>query len=52
MGVTKSLLVVDMPKGTYRKKLAIKNAKKLMKETGCDAIKLESNKKILKLSNI
>ena len=50
MGVTKSLLVVDMPKGTYKdKKLAIKNAKKLMKETGCDAIKLESNKKNFKI---
>ena len=46
MGVKKSLLVVDMPKGSYKnKKLAEKNVKKVMKITGCDAIKLESNKK-------
>ena len=46
MGIKKSLLVVDMPKGTYKNKItAAKNARKVIKDTGCDAIKLESNKK-------
>ena len=45
-GVKKSLLVVDMPKGTYKnKKLAKKNAQLIMKLTHCDAVKLESNNK-------
>ena len=49
MGVKKSLLVVDMPKGSYNNlKQAKKNAKFVMKETKCDAIKLENNKKIIK----
>ena len=43
-GVKKSLLVVDMPKGTYiNKTTAKKNAKKIMKMTNCDAVKIESN---------
>ena len=46
MGVKKTLLVVDMPKGSYSNtKFALKNARKVMSKTGCDAIKLESNKK-------
>ena len=46
LGVKKSLLVVDLPKGTYKnEKSAEKNAKYLIKKTKCDAIKLESNKK-------
>ena len=45
-GVKKSLLVVDMPKGTYiNKTTAKKNAKKIMKMTNCDAVKIESNNK-------
>ena len=45
-GIKKSLLVVDMPKGTYiNKKIAKENAKKIIKLTKCDAVKLESNKK-------
>ncbi len=45
-GIKKSLLVVDMPKGTYsNERLAKKNAKLVIKLTGCDAIKLESNAK-------
>ena len=45
-GIKKSLLVVDMPKGSYKnKKQAKENAKLLIKKTGCDAVKLESNKK-------
>ncbi len=55
MGVKKSLLVVDMPKGTYNDiRSAEKNAKYLIKKTGCDAIKIESNKKnyeIIKILN-
>ena len=50
MGIKKSLLVVDMPKGTYsEKKIAEKNARYVIKKTGCDAIKLESNKKNYKI---
>lgn len=45
-GIKKSLMVVDMPKGTYTTpKLAIKNAKLIFKKTGCDAVKIESNSK-------
>ena len=45
-GIKKSLLVVDMPKGTYANKhIAVKNAKLIMKITKCDAVKLESNNK-------
>ena len=51
MGVKKSLLVVDMPKGSYSNfKEAFKNAKNVIKKTRCDAIKLEnyqSNYKII-----
>ena len=46
LGIKKSLMVVDMPKVTYRnKKNAKKNARLLKKITGCDAVKIESNKK-------
>jgi 3-methyl-2-oxobutanoate hydroxymethyltransferase len=46
MGINKSLLVVDMPKNSYSNlKLAEKNAKLIIKQTGCDAVKLESNNK-------
>jgi 3-methyl-2-oxobutanoate hydroxymethyltransferase len=46
MGIKKSLLVVDMPKGTYNNiKMAEKNVRKVIQRTKCDAIKLESNKK-------
>ena len=49
-GIKKSLLVVDMPKGSYGNlKLARKNAKLLMKKTDCDAVKIESNKKNFKI---
>ena len=41
-GVKKSLMVVDMPFNTYASKnLALKNAKKIIKKTKCDAVKLE-----------
>ena len=46
MGIRKSMLVVDMPKGSYDNiKLAKKNAKLVMRKTKCDAIKIESNGK-------
>ena len=49
-GIKKSLLVVDMPKGSYRNlNLAKKNAKLLIRKTKCDAIKIESNKKNFKI---
>ncbi|MDC0903024.1 3-methyl-2-oxobutanoate hydroxymethyltransferase [Pelagibacteraceae bacterium] len=49
-GVKKSLLVVDMPKGTYNNPLqAKKNAKLLIKKTKCDAVKIESNNKNFKV---
>ena len=45
-GLTKSLLVVDMPKGSYKTaNLAKKNAKLIFKKTGCDAVKIGSNNK-------
>ena len=50
MGIKKSLLVVDMPKGSYNSpRSAEKNAKKVIKMTKCDAIKIESNKKNYKI---
>ena len=49
-GITKSLMVVDMPYNTYRNKSeALKNCKKVVKETKCDAVKLEEGiKRLLK----
>jgi len=48
-GVKKSLMVVDMPYDTYNTpSAALKNAKKIIKETKCDAVKLEGGKKIIK----
>ena len=45
-GIKKSLMVVDMPYKTYETNIsALKNAKKIIKETKCDAVKLESNNK-------
>ncbi len=50
MGTRKSLLVVDMPKGSYDNiKIAQKNAKLVMQKTKCDAIKIESNGKNYKI---
>ena len=49
LGVDKSLMVFDMPYNTYRNpKEALKNAKLVMKETKCDAVKLEGGNKIIK----
>jgi 3-methyl-2-oxobutanoate hydroxymethyltransferase len=50
MGIKKSLMVVDMPYNTYRtSKEALKNAKQIIKKTGCDAVKLEGGKKIYEI---
>ena len=50
MGVKKSLLVADMPIGSYlNKKSALNNARLITKKTGCDAIKIESNNKNFEL---
>jgi len=50
MGVTKSLMVVDMPHNTYRNsKEALKNAKKIISKTKCDAVKLEGGKKVFQI---
>jgi len=49
-GIKKSLMVVDMPYQTYNNpRKALKNAKKIISETGCDAVKLEGGKKIIKI---
>ena len=52
LGVKKSIMVVDMPFKTYTtKNIALKNAKKIMRETKCDAVKLEGGKKLLNRLN-
>ena len=46
----KSLVVFDMPHKTYTNKyIAYKNAKRVMRLTRCDGIKLEGGKKIVKI---
>ena len=41
-------MVVDMPFKTYStKSLALKNPKKILKETKCDAVKLEGGKRVI-----
>ena len=53
LGVKKSLMVVDMPHNTYRNsKEALKNAKKILSKTKCDAVKLEGGKKIYQIIKI
>jgi len=50
MGIKKALMVVDMPHNTYRNsKEALKNAKKIMSKTKCDAVKLEGGKKVYEI---
>ena len=52
MGVKKSLMVVDMPYNTYKSNSStLKNARKIIKETKCDAVKLEGGKKIISQIN-
>ena len=46
----RSLVVFDMPYKTYTNKfIAYKNARKVMRITNCDAVKLEGGKKIAKI---
>ncbi len=50
MGIKKALMVVDMPYNTYRNsKEALRNAKKIMSKTKCDAVKLEGGKKVCEI---
>ena len=50
MGVTNSLMVVDMPHNTYRNpKEALKNAYKIISTTKCDAVKIEGGKKVYQI---
>ena len=50
MGIKKNLMVVDMPYRTYRNpREALKNAKYIISQTGCDAVKLEGGKSIIKI---
>ncbi|MDA7705522.1 3-methyl-2-oxobutanoate hydroxymethyltransferase [Rickettsiales bacterium] len=48
-GLKNAFLVVDLPFGSYEssKDQALDNAKKLIKETRCDAIKIETDEKII-----
>ena len=51
LGIKNSLMVVDMPYKTYsNKKIALKNAKRIMKETKCDAVKIEGGSSIIKIA--
>ena len=53
MGVKKSLMVVDMPYETYRNpNEALKNAKKVIQKTKCDAVKIEGGKKVFQIVKI
>lgn len=47
--VKRAFVVCDMPFGTYQvdEKEAVKNAIRIMKETGCDAVKLEGGVEII-----
>ena len=49
--INKAITVIDMPYGTYEndKFLAYENAKRIVTETGADAVKLEGGTKFLKL---
>ena len=50
MGISKSLMIVDMPYNTYRNpKEALKNAKRIISQTKCDGVKLEGGKKIYRI---
>lgn len=48
-GVTRALVVCDMPFGTYQVNATegVRNAIRIMQETGCDALKLEGGVEIL-----
>ena len=48
-GVKRALVVCDMPFGSYQigRKEGVTNAVRIMKETGCDALKLEGGVEII-----
>lgn len=47
MGIKKSLLIIDLPFNTYRNKYeALKNSKKAIRLTGCDAVKIEGGTRV------
>ena len=49
-GIKKSLMIVDMPYKTYTNKSeALKNCKRVMRETKCDGVKLEGGSKIYEI---
>ena len=47
-GTQRALIVVDMPFGSYEESpnIAFRNAAKIMKETGCGAVKVEGGKRM------
>lgn len=49
-GTRRALIVVDMPFGSYEEspKVAFRNAARILKETGCGAVKLEGGKRMAK----
>lgn len=48
-GVNRALVVCDMPFGSYQidRRGGVKNAVRMMKESGCDALKLEGGEEII-----
>ena len=53
LGISNSLMIVDMPFNTYNNPVqALKNCKKIMKLTKCDGVKLEGGLKIVKIIKI
>ena len=49
-GISNSLMVVDMPYNTYNNTSeALKNCKKIMQSTNCDAVKIEGGLKVIKI---
>ena len=50
LGIKNSLMIVDMPYRTYtNKRIALKNAKIIMKKTKCDGVKLEGGSSISRI---
>ena len=50
LGISNSLMIVDMPFNTYKNpKQALQNCKKVMNLTKCDGVKLEGGFKIIKI---
>src|SRR2546423_10964656 len=47
-GAKRALVVVDMPFGTYEEspEIAFRNAARVMKETGCSAVKIEGGSRM------